>query len=579
MRFALASLLVCFMSATAWKALAEEPAAKPPEKFHLWLYWHTGLIADENVAKTLEMIQRMKKAGYTGLALLDNKLQRLSEQTPKYLENLKKVRAACTEAGMDLIATCLPLGYANDIMIANPNLAAAVSVVNAPFTIKDGKIVPDDPTSLVNGDFTDQKDNVPSGWGVDSPGKGLYVDTEAKYNGKPSVRMEDIEKNGQYSHMRAWQDVKVQPFRSYHLSVAVKTQDYKGRDNRLMGLSHSARHEGRVLNLPEFPEVKPTQDWVVYHKIINTMEYEKITVYLGSWDGRTGKIWFANAKMEPLGLTNLVRRPGAPFKATSTDGKTVYAEGKDLPEMKDPGLGASPYKGGYQWHASPLLALPEGSSLKNGDKLLLSYYHTDVMCYGDQVPICMSEPETDVAIEKIVQVIAANFQPDYWFLEHDEIRMGGWCKADEGKTCGQILGENIGKCHAMIRKAQPNAKGVFVWSDMFDPFHNAGIKNEYFAVCKGINPWDKSWEGLPKEMGLINWNAAKPDSVKFFSGRGHPQIISGCDGAAAAKILKDSADLKGVAGAIYVTWGADFSQNVERFATAVLKARSELEKK
>jgi hypothetical protein len=301
------------------------------------------------------------------------------------------------------------------------------------------------------------------------------------------------------------------------------------------------------------------------------MEYEKITIYIGSWDGRTGKIWFASVKMEPAGLSNLVRRPGAPFQATGLDGKTTYVEGKDLPEIKDPGLGTSPYKGGYHWHPGPQPELPAGSSLKEGNKLLLSYYHTQVMYYGDQVPICLAEPKTDELIGQIIQSIATNSQPDYWFLEHDEIRMMGWCKACEGKTCGQWLGENIAKCYAAVRRASPSAKGVFVWSDMFDPFHNAGGKDEFYAVCKGKNPWDKSWEGLPKEMGLINWNAGKAESVKFFSAEGHPQIISGCDGNAVVNALKQSGNPKGVVGAIYVTWSGDFSNNVERYADTILK--------
>lgn len=557
-------ILMGFLFLTARPA----SAADSPEKFHLWMYsfgLDTSLSTDASTNKIIEMIQRIKKAGYTGLAFQSNKLHRLSEQTPEFIANCKKVRTACTEAGIDLIATCLPLGYANDIMIADPNLAEAIPVVDAPYTIKDGKVVTDDPTTLNNGDFAQNKDNKPTAWNVDVPGKGLYVDNDVKYNGKPSLRMEDIEKNGEGYHMRANQSVKVKPFQNYHFSVAIKTQDYTGQDNRLMAIA-----DGHVLNVPEFSEIKPTQDWVVYHKTINTMDYSDIVVYIGSWDGRKGKIWFADVKMEPAGLSDMVRRPGAPFKATSVDGKTTYAEGKDLPEMKDPGLGNSPYKGGYQWHAGPQPAVPAGSSLKNGDKLLLSYYSTQVMCYGDQVPICMSEPKSDELINQVIVSLAKNLQPDYWFMEHDEIRMGGWSKTDEGKTCGQILADNIAKCYAMIRKAQPATKGVFVWSDMFDAFHNAGQKDAFYAVCKGKNPWDKSWLGLPKEMGVINWNAGKPESVKFFEAEGHTQIVSGCDAATVVGILKTSAGKKGIIGAAYVTWGNDFGNNVERYAQAVL---------
>ena len=155
--------IVVALASGAGPVLAQDAGPTPAEKFHLWLYWHTGLISDENVTKTVEMIQRMKKAGYTGVALLDNKLQRPGEQTPQFVENVKKVRQACTDAGLDLVAACLPLGYANDILAANPNLAAAMPVVAAPFVVKDGRIVPADPVRLVNGDFAESAGNEPAG--------------------------------------------------------------------------------------------------------------------------------------------------------------------------------------------------------------------------------------------------------------------------------------------------------------------------------------------------------------------------------------------------------------------------------
>ena len=583
----LAAVVMCLPALTTAQdsEAAISPAATAPAgaavadgKFHVWLYWHTGLIADENVTKTIDMIKRMKKGGYTGLALLDNKQHRLDEQTPAYLANVKKVRAACTEQGLDFVATCLPLGYANDMMTADPNLAAGIPVVDAPFIVKDGKIVPDDPVKLINPDFADHKDNKPAGWGLDVPGKGAYVDTKELYNGKPSIRMEDIKANGEFNHIRAFQTIKVKPFQNYHISVAAKTKDFKGTDNRLMALGTTGQHEGRIINVPELTGLKPTSDWAVYHNTFNTQDCEQVAIYVGSWSGNTGTIWFADVKIEPAGLTNMVRRPGAPFKATSLDGKTTYAEGKDLPEMKDPGLGKSPYRGGYQWHEGPKPQLPKTSSLKDGDKLLLSFYQTAFMCYGDQVPMCMGEPKGYEVIEKIVQSIAANAQPDYWFLEHDEIRLAGWCKACEGKTPGQMLADNISKCHAMIKKASPAVKGVFVWSDMFDPHHNAFAKDvgePYFYVCKGKGPWNKSWEGLPKEMGLINWNSRKPASVKFFSEQGHPQIFSGSDPAVMAEVLKASGSGKGVTGVIYVTWSGDFGPNVEKFAQTALNWKAQ----
>lgn len=54
---------------------------------------------------------------------------------------------------------------------------------------------------------------------------------------------------------------------------------------------------------------------------------------------------------------------GAPFQAVSPDGSVTYEEGKDLPEMKDAGLGFSPYMGGYQWHAGPQPVVPSAKGI------------------------------------------------------------------------------------------------------------------------------------------------------------------------------------------------------------------------
>ncbi len=447
-------------------------------------------------------------------------------------------------------------------------------VVDAPFVVKDGKLIPDDPTALVNGDFSQVKDGKLVGWVVDMPGKIGNPDGEVKHEGKPSLRLEDPKTHDpQYAHCRAWQNVKVKPFRYYRLSCWVKTDKFSGLgDTRIMALGTTKEHEGRVLNVGELG-IKATQDWAFYEKTFNTQDFNEVAIYVGSWDAKAGKIWFADVKMEPGGLVDLLRRDGAPFKATTADAKTVLEEGKDLPEVKDPGLGKSPYNGGFNWHKQPEIRIPEGSRLKEGDKALLSYCHTMPMYYNDQVPICMSEPKTYELIKWHIEGVARNLQPDFYFMEHDEIRMGGWDASCQktGKTPGGILADNIRKCADIIRKADPG-KGMFVWSDMFDPFHNA-CRQDYYLMCKGKDPWYGSWEGLPKEVGLINWNAGKADSVKFFAKDkgGHPQIISCPNGGTAVNCLKGALpDAAGsIVGVIYTTWSGDFGPNFEKHPAAV----------
>jgi hypothetical protein len=74
----------------------------------------------------------------------------------------------------------------------------------------------------------------------------------------------------------------------------------------------------------------------------------------------------------------------------------------------------------------------------------------------------------------------------------------------------------------IVRAVNPKAKLV-VWSDMFDPHHNA--VDRYYLVNGSLKG---SWEGLPKDVAVANWNSGKAAaSLKWFADRGHAQVIAG----------------------------------------------------
>ena len=567
--------LPLFLSACA--ALAFVPAASaqeiaPPKATTapaLWVRYRASHTSDEDTDKALKLAQRAAAAGYNGLLIVDGKFARWNEVKPATIANMKKVREACRKAGIEYIPGCIAVGYANDLLSNDPNLAEGVPVVDAPFDVKGGKLVPEQTLELTNGDFASHRDNKPVGWEADDVGKACFIDTEITYKGKPSVRIEEPKKNTSSGRVRVWQTLKVKPWQYYHMSVAIKTEKYDGKDVRLMAMGTTALHEGHRLNVP-YANSKADQDWTVVHQTFNSQEFEKVTIYLGDWAGNKGKLWFADAQLEAAGLVDCVRREGAPLKVTSLDGKIVYEEGKDVPPMIDPLLGKSPYSGGYHWHAQPTLAIPQGSRLKDGDKVLVSYHHTMIMCYGDQCVICMAEPKTDELIAWQVAQIKKHLEPDAYFMMHDEIRIAGWDASctKTGKTPGQLLADHIKRCTDTIHKADAG-KRIYVWSDMFDKYHNAGHEG-FYEVVKGASPWMGAWEGLDKEVGLLNWNAEEPKSLKWFADRGHSQVISGKSPATLTKCLDSGKDLPRIEGACYVTWDDDYTQ-LEAFAVATRK--------
>ena len=105
---------------------------------------------------------------------------------------------------------------------------------------------------------------------------------------------------------------------------------------------------------------------------------------------------------------------------------------------------------------------------------------------------------------------------------------------------------------------------MFVWSDMFDPYHNA-VDDYYLAhgTLKG------SWLGLDRDTIIVNWNSgAAEKSLDFFAKRGHKQILAGYYDAPVANItawMKQARASGSLAGVMFTTWVGNYT-DLEEFA-------------
>ncbi|HAU36128.1 MAG TPA: hypothetical protein DCX07_00230 [Phycisphaerales bacterium] len=540
--------------------------AQPPraQTRYRWMYLATNLLVDKNVEQAVRLLERAAAAGYNGVVLADSKFMRWDDLPDRYLANVRKVRDACRRLKLQCIACVFPIGYSEGLLAHDPNLAAGLPVRDAPFVVGGGKLVPDDPCRIANGSFEDYRGNKPSGWNwADEPGKISFLDTEVKRHGKASMRLENI---GQYSprhgHGRICQALAVQPFRHYHVSAWVRTQEFESAGEvRIAVLGEG----GVSLNYYQ-PAVRRTQDWKRVDVTFNSLENTRVNLYLGVWGGRGGKIWWDDVRIGPAGLTNVVRRDGAPLTVTSADGKTVYVEGKDFDGARDPKLGVVPWPGGFEaWHEPPAMTVPAASRLREGQTVLVSYYHT-ALIHGSQVACDLSEEKVHEILAWQARKVREHLQPDGYFMQHDEIRVQGWEPyfQKHGKTAGDVLAENVARCAAILRKADPG-KPIFVWSDMFDPFHNARKTGRYYLV-RGDGPWHGSWKGLPKDVTVVNWHGhgeGRVESLKHFAALGNPQVLAGyydADPRAIVNWLKDADQAGGAAGVLYTTWRNDYSQ-------------------
>ena len=128
------------------------------------------------------------------------------------------------------------------------------------------------------------------------------------------------------------------------------------------------------------------------------------------------------------------------------------------------------------------------------------------------------------------------------------------------------------RCTAILKSVNSQAR-VFVWSDMFDPYHNAVDK--YYLVNGSLA---RSWDGLAREVGIANWNEGNAaESLRFFADRGHTQLIAGYyDGNDLRNFEHwDSAarGVKGVTGFMYTTWQSKY-RLLERYGEAMRTEQS-----
>jgi hypothetical protein len=548
-----------FLICTTAILLAATATFAAPQK--RWLYLQTNLLPDNTFSNAIALLERAAGEGYTGVLLTDSKFMRWDDLPDAYLTHCQSFRDTCRRLKLELVAGIMPIGYSNSLLSRNPNLAEGLPVRDAPFVVRNGRLEPvTDFPPLINPGFEKFGRSGPTGWSVDSPNEIAFQDSKVFMQGKSSLRFQDVARHEpSHRHARAIQTLRLSPYRNYHLSVSIKTRDWTGDDNRVTVIDK----KGRALNF-QTPAIEPTQDWKRFHIVFNTLESSTVNLYLGTWAGESGTLWWDDVSIEPAGFVNVLRRPGTPLLITTDDGATILSECRDFNPVVDPKLGTDPYAGEFTvWHEPPVVTLRPGSSMKEGQRVRASYYHPAII-YAEQISCCMSEPGLYDILAWQLDKVRNALAPDGYMMMHDEIRTQGWDAACSTRklTCSEILASNLRRCIALIHKADPG-KPLYIWSDMFDPNHNAKEHGNYFLV-KGEGPWYGAWQTLPANVTIVNWQmspATRRKSLEHFSKLGHHQILAGYydgDPAAITGWLRDAAGIPGVDGVMYTTWRHDF---------------------
>ena len=521
---------------------------------HRWLFVMRNHQRAENVARTLALFPRAQAAGYNGVVISEGGIYNLDTAEETYRQNLLTLQREARRHGLELIPAVMPIGYSGGILSVDPNLVEGIPVKDAVFVVHDGQAAlrPPPEAALPGGSFEEVDGDTFAGWDwQDNAGESIYADHRVVHGGNTSVRLEGIpEADPEHGHCRFNRTIMVSPFRQYRLSVWIKTQDFEAPETAKMTVLAPTEEE-RSISFAEF-EIEPTQDWTKYSFVFNSLNWEKVRLYFGTWEGKEGRIWWDDMVLEEVGLLNVLRRDGCPVSVHGADG-TVYTEGVDYQPIRDPQL--SPYRTD---HTPPPIVLTEASRISDGAELLVSYYHAIVIGKW-QVTCCLSDPKVYDILRHQVQQVEDVLHPSAFFMQHDEIRVGNRDKAcqDRHLAPGELLADNARKSVQIIHDINPDAK-IWVWSDMFDPNHNA-VDNYYLVN----GTWAGSWEGLDPDVGIVNWaNHLKGKNLKWFADRGHEQVLAGYydnDEWVIGEWLEAGKGLRGITGAMYTTWTDDYS--------------------
>jgi len=509
-----------------------------------WVYVSRGLHKDSDVADIRDIARTASEHGLNGMVLAAG-LDRLDLQPPEFFARLEQVKAICARHKIEIIPILFSAGYGGSVLAHDRNLAAGIPVRDALFVARGGQArhAPDPPVRVANGGFEEFRGHRVAGYRFhDKPGEVSFVDTKVRRGGKASLRFETrgMDRHG---HGRVMQEIAVKPHRCYRASVWVKTEGLEpDRAFRVMVLA------GDRSLAPWDPRVPGTTDWRKVVFGFNSLEFDKVRLYVGAWGARKGRFWVDDLEVQEVGLVNVLRRPGTPVVVRGEASGTVYEEGKDYAPIADPRLN-------FRFdHPGPPIKLLPGGRIAEGERLRVSYYHGVAINRG-QVSVCMSEPKVYEIWRQQARLVQKHLAPAKWLLSMDEVRAGGSCQACKSRnmTMGEILGECITRQFNIIRQVNPKAE-VYCWSDMLDPNHNA--HGNYYLV---EGDFTGSWRHVPKELVIVCWYYARREaSLAHFSKLGFKTLAGAYYDGDTLENPKDWLEAldrtPGAIGIMYTTW-------------------------
>ena len=529
-----------------------------------WVFSQHNLLVYQNITQLAAIADTMATYKLNGLQQNDYKYNILERMTPNYFANTDTLKRICTERNINIIPGVCGIGWSDGILQHDPNLAEGVEARTTYVIVADtGRLLPDAAVVLPEGGF----ENV-NGQGK-FPTWGFYDDSFSQdktvfHSGTASAHAQDIRKANSSGNARFSRTVNCTPHGYYVMSAWAKTANLQGGYFQLLAIGKDAQGVQRPLTFTALDVPATTSGWQKIEVIFNTLESTSVILYCGVWDADSGEFWLDDFTVQPAGLTNILRRTGTPLHVRNKTTGGEYSENKDFAPVIDPLVEQK--KGAFgQYHTPPTFRRLTNGTLRNGDTVVISYFHPFTAVSDNQgngsVMVCVSEDSLYSILGDQITRVNNLYHPDNFFLSHDEIRNMNRDSACLHKNLSPaaLLAENVVKCDSIVGLFAPDSRR-FIWSDMFDSLHNA--VNNYYLIngdMSGI------WNTIPQSLTIVNWNSGKrQQSMEFFARHGFRQITSPYYDAGNSSTIRGwrlaQQNIPNLDGMMYTTWAADYSQ-------------------
>lgn len=535
-----------------------------------WVFSTHNLRGNGAITTLTSILDTMAAYKLNGIQQNDFKYAILDQQPDFYFDSVARFRALTAARGIDVIPGVAGIGWSSGLLFHAPNIAEGFPA-NARYVMDadTARLIADDRVAIPNGGFenTDAKGKL-TGWGFydgQSNDTNVAIDNAIYHGGAQSVRCSNFRTGdqAQSGNCRFYRNVDCQPYRHYLMTAWVRTENLSCDEVRLLAIGSDGNNRTRTLTFTAFGLPATTNGWRKIEVAFNTLEFDHVGLYIGVWGGRSGTVWFDDFQISDGGLTNVLRRDGAPLWIGNASTGKAYVEGIDVAPIHDAVMEANHGEYG-PYRPAPTVRRIATGAMHNGDTVEIRFHHP-LTTVGNEdgngsVMVCVSEDSLYALLRDQITRVSNLYSPANFFMGHDEIRSLGRDSAclRRGLSAADLLADNVNRCVQIISAVRPAAR-TFVWSDMFDSLHNAHA--DYYLINGDLSG---VWGKLPKGTTIVNWNGGEREkSLQFFQKLWFQQVVAPYyDTRNTTDIRAWRLAIEGkqqVDGMMYTTWAEDYS--------------------